>query len=424
MKTTPKVFVSYSRQDKKEVLEFVELFRANGIEVWMDETSINASSVWAEQIVKAIDDCDLFVLFLSPSSVSSENVSKEVGYAGGTNKRILPLKIEDVAIPPAMLYHLNTIHFIETKHTPPEKLLQHLFNALGRSGDQKLVPPKKSKAFLPVLVALTALVGAGAAIWLLWPEARDSASPPVSRSAQDQPPLASAEPQPTALVAATTSDLQSATTRPETAAAASSKKRVAILYFDDNTSGDSGLQPLSTGLALMLIGEAANFDGYEVVERADLQKVINELDLTKTGRFDASTTAQIGKLLGAESMVVGSYMNLMGKFRIDARMIDVETGSVTHAASASGEPDSFDQLGRDLARKLFSTVGHSAPPQASIDQSLPLDAAARLGEALQLADEGKLPEASAIIAELSAAYPESSLVRNARTLTDSPATTN
>jgi curli biogenesis system outer membrane secretion channel CsgG len=412
MNKSSKVFVSYSRQDKEKVLNLVELFRANGVEVWIDESSINASSVWAEQIVKAIDNCDLFVLFLSPSSVSSENVSKEVGYAGGTNKRILPVKIVDVAIPPAMLYHLNTIHFIETKHTPPEKLLQHLFNALGRSGDQKLVPPKKSKALLPVLVALTALVGAGAAIWL-------------SRSTQDEPPLAAVEPQPAALVAATTSDLQSATTEPEPAAAtSSSKKRVAILYFDDNTSERSGLQPLSTGLALMLIGEVANFDGYEVVERADLQKVINELDLTKTGRFDPSTTAQIGKLLGAESMVVGSYMNLMGKFRIDARMIDVETGSVMHAASVSGEPDSFDQLGRDLATKLFSTIGHSSPPQASIDQSLPLDAAARLGEALQLADEGKLPEASAKIAELSAAYPESNLVRNARTLTDSPATTN
>lgn len=425
MNKSSKVFVSYSRQDKEKVLNLVELFRANGVEVWIDESSINASSVWAEQIVKAIDNCDLFVLFLSPSSVSSENVSKEVGYAGGTNKRILPVKIVDVAIPPAMLYHLNTIHFIETKHTPPEKLLQHLFNALGRSGAQKLVPPKKSKALLSVLVALTALVGAGAAIWLLWSAARDFASPPVSRSTQDEPPLAAVEPQPTALVAATTSDLQSATTEPEPAAAASSsKKRVAILYFDDNTSERSGLQPLSTGLALMLIGEVANFDGYEVVERADLQKVINELDLTKTGRFDPSTTAQIGMLLGAESMVVGSYMNLMGKFRIDARMIDVETGSVMHAASVSGEPDSFDQLGRDLATKLFSTTGHSSPPQASIDQSLPLDAAARLGEALQLADEGKLPEASAKIAELSAAYPESNLVRSARTLTDSPATTN
>lgn len=423
MNKSSKVFVSYSRQDKKKVLDLVELFRANGVEVWMDETSINASSVWAEQIVKAIDDCDLFVLFLSPSSVSSENVSKELGYAGGTNKRILPVKIEDVEIPPAMLYHLNTIHFIETKHTPPEKLLQHFLNALGRSGEQKLVPPRKEKVLLPVLTALIGLVGVGAAIWLLWPQELGSANHSVPQSTQGEPPLAVAEPQPSAPAAATTGDLQSAATEAGPAAAASSKKRVAILYFDDNTSGDSGLQPLSKGLALMLTGEAANFDGYEVVERADLQKVINELDLTKTGRFDASTTAQIGKLLGAESMVVGSYMSLMGKFRIDARMIDVETGSVIRAASASGDLDSFDQLSSDLAAKLFSR-GHSLPPQASIDQSLPLDAAARLGEALQLADEGKLSEASAIIAELSAAYPDSNLVRNVRALTASQATTN
>jgi hypothetical protein len=47
-------------------------------------------------------------------------------------------------------------------------------------------------------------------------------------------------------------------------------------------------------------------------------------------------------------------MSLLGKFRIDARMIDVETGAVLRAASASGEPGSFDQLSRELAGKLFS----------------------------------------------------------------------
>lgn len=348
MNNMPKVFVSYSRQDKKEVLEFVGLFRANGIDVWMDESSINASSVWAEQIVKAIDDCDLFVLFLSRSSVASENVSKELGYAGGTNKKILPVKIEDTEIPAAMLYHLNTIHFIEKKHVPTEKVLQHVLTALGDSVRQAIVPQEKKRRSLPLLAGLGAVIAAGLALFLYFPTAKRGA---VTGSGEERRPKAdvSSTAPPTSQVLAPSSPPQSSVV-PE----ASSKQKVAILYFDDNTASASELQPLSKGLALMLTGEASSYSGYQIVERADLQKVLDELDLAKTGRFDSSTTKQIGKLLGAQCIVVGSYMSLMGKFRIDARMIDVETGAVLRAASASGEPGSFDQLSRELAGKLFS----------------------------------------------------------------------
>jgi TolB-like protein len=407
----PKVFVSYSRQDKKEVLEFVGLFRANGIDVWMDESSINASSVWAEQIVKAIDDCDLFVLFLSRSSVASENVSKELGYAGGTNKKILPVKIEDTEIPAAMLYHLNTIHFIEKKHVPPEKVLQHVLTALGDSVRQAIVPPEKKRSYLPLLAALGATVGAGLALFLYLPTAKRGA---VSGSGDEQRPEADL---PSIVPSTSQAIASSSPSQSSVVPGATSKQKVAILYFDDNTAAASELQPLSKGLALMLTGEASSYSGYQIVERADLQKVIDELDLAKTGRLDNSTTAQIGKLLGAQNIVVGSYMSLMGKFRVDARMIDVETGAVVRAASASGDPSAFDQLSRDLAGKLFSDNSEDlSGGRSTTGHSLPLEVASRLGEALQLADEGRPTEASAILDGLMDSHPDSDLLESAQAL--------
>ena len=74
-------------------MRYVELFRANGIDAWVDESGINASSEWAEQIVHAITECDVFILFLSKTSVESENVRKEIGVAASLNKKMIIKKL-------------------------------------------------------------------------------------------------------------------------------------------------------------------------------------------------------------------------------------------------------------------------------------------------------------------------------------------
>ena len=154
-----KIFVSYSRRDKKTVLRHVTLFRANGLDTWIDESGINASSEWAEQIVQAITECDVFILFLSKNSVESENVRKEIGVAASLGKKILPLKIEDVGIPPSMLYHLNSIHFLETKRVTAEQLLEHVLRALGKPNGEPLVTvPTKSAGVRVRFIGIAAVL--------------------------------------------------------------------------------------------------------------------------------------------------------------------------------------------------------------------------------------------------------------------------
>lgn len=113
-------------------MRYVNLLRNYGVDVWIDESGINASSDWAEQIVHGITHCDIFIVFLSASSTNSENVRKEIGLAASMHKKILPLKIQDVEIPPALLYHLNSLHFIEAAKITDEKVIEHVFNATGR----------------------------------------------------------------------------------------------------------------------------------------------------------------------------------------------------------------------------------------------------------------------------------------------------
>ena len=93
----------------------------------------------------------------------------------------------------------------------------------------------------------------------------------------------------------------------------SKKITLAVLYFENNSVVDKDkMEPLSKGIADMLITELTNIKAFKVVERERLNDVIDELKLQQTGVFDQSTAQKIGKLLGAQTLLLGSFMNFFG----------------------------------------------------------------------------------------------------------------
>ena len=393
-----KIFISYSRKDKETILRHVSLFRANGLDAWIDESGINASSEWAEQIVHAITECDVFVLFLSKTSVASENVRKEIGVAASLGKKILPLKIEDVEIPTSMLYHLNSIHFLETKRVIPEQLLEHVYRAVGKPNvKQPLVVPKKSQnrraRFITIATVLSFVaLTAGALVYL---NKSSTAATSITQANANTPGKSSAAKN-------DTSDVKPAI---------SGATRIAILYFENNSADRPDLQPLAKGLAHMISYEAGNWEGYEIVERDALEKVLKELELSNSKNFDSNSAAQIGRLLGAEQLVFGSYMLLFDKFRIDAKVVDVATGRIIHSANAKGDPQNFDVMAQELAGRLFS---NGQEPKAHVDTAigLPVSVALQIGEALKKIDEGNRTEGIQLLKKLQEQHPESELLKN------------
>jgi len=58
----------------------------------------------------------------------------------------------------------------------------------------------------------------------------------------------------------------------------------------------------------------------------ELQSLLEEMSLGQSGILDESSAQQVGKLLGAQALVFGSFIhNFDNKIRIDARMVEVET---------------------------------------------------------------------------------------------------
>jgi TolB-like protein len=68
-----------------------------------------------------------------------------------------------------------------------------------------------------------------------------------------------------------------------------------------------------------------------IIERGQLSQVMEELKLSMLGLTEGSNAEKVGKLLGAEAMIVGSVSEVGDKFAISARHVDVETGQVAFA---------------------------------------------------------------------------------------------
>src|SRR5665647_2880155 len=87
---------------------------------------------------------------------------------------------------------------------------------------------------------------------------------------------------------------------------ATKAKTIAISYFD-NSSGDAKYNALSKGIADMLITDLSKVKGITIVEREKLEKLIGEIKLGQSKYFDPATAQKLGKGLGAQNILTGSF---------------------------------------------------------------------------------------------------------------------
>jgi len=109
-------------------------------------------------------------------------------------------------------------------------------------------------------------------------------------------------------------------------------KKTKIAVLDFQLQGETFDNPdMGTIVAEWFITAMVREGRFDVVERRLLEKVLNEQKLAMTGIVDASSASQIGKVLGVKVVITGSVMKLHDIIEINARIIDVENGSIITA---------------------------------------------------------------------------------------------
>ena len=229
---------------------------------------------------------------------------------------------------------------------------------------------------------------------------------------------------------------------------AQQKRRVAVLDFNYGTVMTSVQaifgtnQDIGKGITDLLIDKLVNDGTYRVIERSAMSKIIAEQNFSNSNRADTNTAAQIGKLLGVDTIIIGDITQFgrddhnintgggggtfLGKYgmggvgihkakatvAITARMIDVNTGEILASSTGTGtsQRNGTDLLGGggsgwsgggghlDMGSSNFAQTIIGEAVKASVDQ---------LGAALD-ANAAKLP-----VAAVPAPVPVNGLVADA-----------
>jgi TolB-like protein len=135
---------------------------------------------------------------------------------------------------------------------------------------------------------------------------------------------------------------------------ASEVTTLAILPFENRSIEDKeALNPLIKGLADMLTTDLSKVVNLRIVERERLQSLLDEMGIDQSPLVDETTAVKVGKILGAQSMLFGSFLKLDKKhMRIDVRIVQTETAQLIKADKLEGDPKKLFRMINDLALKV------------------------------------------------------------------------
>ena len=137
-----RLFLSYSRSDAA----FVDRLRADleraAHEVWLDRDAIRGGEQWRASIAEGLTSCERVVLVVSPRSMASEAVAREVSMADDLDRDVVPVVLEPSSLPPSMQYLLVGVQQVSFDGRAYDEAFAQLRAALGGARPQPLPPPR------------------------------------------------------------------------------------------------------------------------------------------------------------------------------------------------------------------------------------------------------------------------------------------
>ncbi len=138
------------------------------------------------------------------------------------------------------------------------------------------------------------------------------------------------------------------------------RRSIAVLGFR-NLSGNPDREWISTALAEMLDTELASGNELRVISGENVGRARLDLSLPSTDSYAPETLAKIRRELGADDVVVGSYLAMgkdaQGPLRIDVRVQDANGGETVAAVSESGSEAELADLISRASSSLREKLG-------------------------------------------------------------------
>ena len=150
------VFMSYASQDAAVASSIVEFLEQHGRKCWIAPRDVKAGAVYADAIVRGINDANALVLVLSASAVASAHVGREVERGASKRKPIIAFRLDGAPLNHALEYFLSESQWIDVPAlglpgavAKLEQAVGHVSAALPQTTPEVAVIAHKSIVVLP-----------------------------------------------------------------------------------------------------------------------------------------------------------------------------------------------------------------------------------------------------------------------------------
>ena len=136
-----------------------------------------------------------------------------------------------------------------------------------------------------------------------------------------------------------------------------------------------GISALEAGsLTDRLRSELSTTNAVTIVERGQMQEVLDEQGFQQTGCVSSECAVEVGKLLGVSHMVTGSIGKLGTTFTLDVRIFSVQDGGIVNTVSKSYQGP-IDGLLTQIEMTAWELIGLT-PPAGKFPDAAPAQVAA------------------------------------------------
>ena len=196
------------------------------------------------------------------------------------------------------------------------------------------------------------------------------------------------------------------------AAAQGDAVALAVLPFEDRGSYGQDkevFRALELGIPAALAGELSRHPRVRLADRARVRRALKAQNLGPDARLDAATAAKAGAEAGARYAVTGNFADFYGKFRIDARVVDVGSGQILKVVSntdpALQDRAQLSRIIQVLAEKVLETASLT-PAGGSQARLVPTEALTQYSLGLLYENQGDKTKAGEHYQRALTAFPD------------------
>jgi TolB-like protein/tetratricopeptide (TPR) repeat protein len=337
------VFLSYASQDTEVANTVCRELESRGIRCWIAPRDVAPGALYADAIVRAINEAKVLLIVLSQSAVASSHVGREIERAASKHKQIIALRIDTAPLSPALEYFLSESQWVDMPALGMQAALGKIADvvragpasgtsdaARGAAGTTASPAPNKRRS--PLTIGILVAVGLITVVGCLflanhfhWFSREDTAAIPAA-------PLGTS-----------------------TAQTVLSEKSIAVLPFAD-MSEKHDQEYFSDGMAEEIIDLLVKVPDLVVPAR------------TSSFYFKGKSTQipEIAKQLGVRNILEGSVRKSGNHLRVTAQLVRADNGyhlwSETYNSTVEDVFKTQDEIAGAVVGALkVSLLGKSTP---------------------------------------------------------------